>query len=160
MKRSLLLISAAMCAVMTVSCGNEDKGDGLNHLYDVPLLGNPASLDPQYANDPSSNTVIKNMYSGLMKSDENGSISCCNAASYEISADGMTYTFKLRNDNYWFADKNRNDIIEKSEYFPVTADDYVFAFQRILDPKMQSPYAKLYSCIKGGEKIISGDQQP
>lgn len=149
-----------MCAVMTVSCGNEDKGDGLNHLYDVPLLGNPASLDPQYANDPSSNTVIKNMYSGLMKSDENGSISCCNAASYEISADGMTYTFKLRNDNYWFADKNRNDIIEKSEYFPVTADDYVFAFQRILDPKMQSPYAKLYSCIKGGEKIISGDLQP
>ena len=149
-----------MCAAMAVSCGNEDKGDGMNHLYDAPLLGNPASLDPQYANDASSNTVIKNMYSGLMQSDENGSISCCNAASYDISSDGLTYTFRLRKDNYWFADKNRNDIIEKSEYFPVTADDYVFAFQRLLDPRMQSPYAKLYSCIKDGEKIISGALSP
>ena len=160
MKRTQLLICAAMCAAAAVSCGNKDKGDGLNHLYDAPLLGNPASLDPQYANDASSNTVIKNMYSGLMQSDEKGSISCCNAANYEISSDGMTYRFTLRKDNYWFADKNGNDIIEKSEYFPVTADDYVFAFQRLLDPKMQSPYAKLYSCIKGGEKIIAGELSP
>ena len=146
-----------MCAAMTVSCGNEDKGDGLNHMYDAPLLGNPGSLDPQYASDPSSNTVIKNMYSGLMQSDDNGNISCCNAASYTISPDGKTYTFTLRQDNYWFADKNRNDVIEKSEYFPVKAEDYVFAFQRLLDPKMQSPYGKMYSCIKGGEKIIAGE---
>lgn len=149
-----------LCAVMLASaaagCGSKDRGDGAGHMYDAPLQGNPKSLDPQYASDPSSNTVIKNMYSGLMKTDDNGNISCCNAEKYTVSDDGLTYTFQLRKDNYWFIDKNGNDIIEKNEYFPVTAKDYVFALQRVLDPHMQSPYAEYYSCIKGGKKIISG----
>ena len=41
-------------------------------------------------------------------------------------------------------------------YFPVTAQDYVFALKRILSPEMQSPYAKEFSCIKGGEACING----
>jgi len=159
-KKIPFLICAAMCASMAVSCGNKDKGDGIGHLYNAALQGNPQSLDPQYANDASSNTVIKNMYSGLMQTEPSGAISCCNASKYSVSPDGLTYTFELRKDNYWFKDDNGNDIIEKSEYFPVTAKDYVFAFQRLLDPKMQSPYAECYSCIKGGEDIISGRLSP
>lgn len=160
MKKIPLILSAAICASMTVSCGNKDRGEGLGHLYNAALEGNPKSLDPQYASDPSSNTVIKNLYSGLMKTDPNGNVSCCNAKKYTVSPDGLTYTFELRTDNYWFRDENSNDIFEKNEYFPVTAKDYVFAFQRLLDPKMQSPYAGYYSCISGGKDIISGNRSP
>lgn len=129
-------------------------------MYNAPLLGNPKSLDPQFADDPSSNTVIKNLYSGLLKLDSNGNISCCNAESYSVSDDGRVYTFKLRKDNYWFYDLNKNDVIEDGECFPVTARDYVFALKRILDPKMQSPYANSFSCIKNGSSVAAGSASP
>ncbi|MGN0574814.1 MAG: ABC transporter substrate-binding protein, partial [Ruminococcus sp.] len=137
--------SALLCALLLTSalfsCGSSDsKGDGSGHMYNAALLNNPQSLDPQFACDESSETVISNLYSRLMKLDPSGNPVCSNAESYEISPDGLTYTFKLRSDNYWFFDYNDDDKIDEAECFPVTAQDYVFAFRRILDPKMCSPF--------------------
>lgn len=160
MKKITALFCAALLTFPFYSCGKDDKGSGANHMYDVPLSGNPQSLDPQFANDPSSNTVIKNLYSGLVSTDENGNITCCNAESYTISPDNLTYTFTLRQDNYWFFDTNGDDVINDDEYFPVTAQDYIFALQRVLDPKMQSPYASNFMCIKNGSQIIKGEAAP
>ncbi len=160
MKKTAALLCTALLVFPLSSCEKKDKGTGANHLYDVPLSGNPKSLDPQFANDPSSNTVIKNLYSGLVSSDINGNIVCCNAESYTVSSDQLTYTFTLRQDNYWFYDQNDNDEIDENEYFPVTAHDYVFALQRVLDPRMQSPYASNFSCIKNGSSVINGKTAP
>lgn len=160
MKKTAALLCTALLVFPLSSCEKKDKGSGANHLYDVPLSGNPKSLDPQFANDPSSNTVIKNLYSGLVSSDINGNIVCCNAESYTVSSDQLTYTFTLRQDNYWFYDQNDNDEIDENEYFPVTADDYVFALQRVLDPRMQSPYVSNFSCIKNGSAVINGKSAP
>ncbi len=159
MKKLIILI----CMIFTVtlfSCGNDDRGDGSGHMYDVTILGNPESLDPQYATDSASETIIKNLYSGLMTTDEYGNIICCNAESYSISPDGLEYTFTLRQDNYWFFDKNDDDYIDDDEYFPVTAGDYVFALRRILDPAMKSPYAEDFSCIRNGSKIVADEALP
>lgn len=156
MRKISLILSIIMCTALFGSCGNDDRGDGTGHMYDVPLVGNPASLDPQFADDPTSNTVIKNLYSGLMRVDESGNIVCCNAESYTVSDDGTVYNFKLREDNFWFFDENDDDVIEKEEYFPVTAEDYVFALRRVLDPQMKSPYAEEFRCIKGAEPIAKG----
>ena len=158
MKKLPILLCAVLCAAAPVSCGNDDRGDGLNHLYNACLLGNPASLDPQFASDSTSATVIKNLYSGLLLEDAAGNISCCNAESYTVSPDGLVYTFTLRQDNYWFFDENKDDVIGDDEYFPVTADDYVFALKRLLDPKMKSPYGQYYTCIKGGAASLAGTQ--
>lgn len=156
MKKLSLMISIAICAAVLTSCGNNDRGSGMNHMYNVPLLGNPQSLDPQYADDPSSNTVIKNLYSGLMTIDQGGNVVCCNAEDYVVSEGGTVYTFHLRQDNCWFFDKNNDDVIDDEECFPVTADDYVYAIQRVIDPKMQSPYADEFSCIKGAQEVEDG----
>lgn len=129
-------------------------------MYNASLLNNPQSLDPQYADDEASSTVISNLYSGLMTTDSLGKVICNNAESYDISADGLTYTFKLRDDNYWFFDSNGNDKVDDDECFPVTADDYVFAFQRLLDPEMQSPHAESFLCIQGGKAALSGSASP
>lgn len=145
---------------MTACNRKEDRGEGKGHFYNASLLGNPHSLDPQYANDPSSNTVIKNLYSGLMMTDKSGNIKCCNAEKYEVSDDGLVYTFTLRKDNYWFLDYNQSDTVDNGEFFPVFADDYVFAFQRILNPSMQSPYANDFACIKGGADSLKGVVSP
>lgn len=149
-------LCAMMCLGAFTGCGSDNKADGSGHMYSAALAGNPKSLDPQYATDPSSATVIKNLYSGLVMKDENGSITCCNAKDYSVSADGCVYTFQLREDNYWFFDENDNDIIDEDEYFPVTAHDYVFAFRRILDPNMHSPYAKDFACLKNSRLVADG----
>ncbi|SHM87609.1 oligopeptide transport system substrate-binding protein [Ruminococcus flavefaciens] len=150
-KRKILSIAACavICAASLSGCGSGNKkGDGSGHMYRAALPYNPKSLDPQYATDPSSATVIKNLYSGLVMKDEKGGISCCNAKDYSVSADGCVYTFHLREDNYWFFDENNDDIIDDDEYFPVTAKDYVFALRRILDPDMHSPFANEFMCLK------------
>lgn len=159
MKKSAIIVCIIFTATL-FSCGNNDRGDGTGHMYDVSILGNPQSLDPQYAVDSASNTIIKNLYSGLLTTDTNGNILCCNAENYSISKDGLEYTFTLKQDNYWFFDENDDDIIDDDEYFPVTADDYVFAMRRILDPAMQSPYAEDFACIRNGSNIISGQDSP
>ena len=160
MKRIIAAMCAALCTVSLFSCGSSDTNGGEGHMYSVALKGNPQSLDPQFAEDESSATVIKNLYSGLMQTDKDGNLSVCTASDYNVSADGLVYTFDLREDNYWFFDENDDDVIDDGEYFPVTAADYVFALKRLLDPQMKSPYAKDFACIKNGEKILSGQLSP
>lgn len=147
-----------MIAGGITGCGSDDdkRGSGAGHMYGAALAGNPQSLDPQFAGDSSSATVIKNLYSGLVMKDRSGSIVCCNAKDYTVSEDGCVYTFNLRDDNYWFFDTNEDDSIGDDEYFPVTANDYVFAFRRLLDPKMHSPYARDFTCIKNSQRVMEG----
>lgn len=160
MKKTAIFLSLILTASFFSSCGNDDRGDGSGHMFDVTLCGNPQSLDPQFAYDPASNTVIKNLYSGLMRVDESGNVVCCNAESYRVSDDGMVYTFVLNGTNMWFYDENHDDVIDKSEYYPVTAYDYQFALRRVLDPKMNSPYRNEFSCIMGAEEVINGMEEP
>lgn len=156
-KHTLLIASAFLFSCITASCDkNDEKEGGENYMFNLCLLGNPKSLDPQFANDESSNTVIANLYSGLLKMDESGTILCDNAESYTISPDGKSYTFKLRQDNYWFIDKNKNDKADEGEYFNVRANDYVFAFERLLNPETQSPFAESFICIEGASDRLNG----
>ena len=158
MKKSAILAALILAASMTAaSCSkNESKGDGSDYMYNSCLLGNPESLDPQYSSDDSSATVISNLYSGLMKMDTSGSIVCDNAESYTVSDDGLTYSFTLRQDNYWFFDKSDDDKVDEDEFFNVTAKDYVFAFNRLLLPETQSPHADKFLCIKGAKELQNG----
>lgn len=143
------------------SCGKSgSQGSGSGQMYNASLLLNPKSLDPQFADDEASNTVISNLYSGLMKFDASGDPVCCNALSYEVSDDQLVYTFHLREDNYWFFDFSDDDIIDDGEYFPVTAKDYVFAFRRLLDPDMHSPFGESFACIDGGYESLHGSGSP
>ena len=161
MKKICAVLCALAVALPLVSCGDDKpQGDGSGMMYNVSLPYNPKSLDPQFADDEASNTVIANLYSGLMQFDIDGDVICCNAESYSVSDDGLTYTFNLRDDNYWFFDTSDDDIIDEDEYFPVTADDYVFALQRILTPEMHSPYSAEFSCIKGGKAALAGSASP
>ncbi len=154
---AIACVALVLCSFSGCGGNNDDKrGSGAGHMYSAALEYNPKSLDPQFANDPSSATVIKNMYSGLVMKDGSGNIVCCNASDYSVSDDGCEYIFHLREDNYWFFDENENDKIDDDEYYPVVAADYVFALRRILDPNMHSPYAKDFMCIRNSQYIASG----
>ena len=121
------------------------SGDDLNIMLETPVQ----SLDPQQATDGTSFEVIADYTDGLMQMDSDGQAVPAIAESYELSDDGLTYTFHLRTDAKW------------SNGTPVTAADFVFAWQRAVDPAVASEYAYMLSDIgqvKNAAEIIAGEK--
>jgi oligopeptide transport system substrate-binding protein len=118
-------------------------GKTLNVMVEVEV----ESLDPQVATDGTSFEVIADYTDGLMQMDATGKSVPAIASSYDVSADGLTYTFHLRKDAKW------------SNGDPVTADDFVFGWQRAVDPALASEYSYMLSDIgqvKNAADIIGG----
>lgn len=86
------------------------------------------SLDPALSNDYTSSGVISQFMMGLMTKDESGAPVYGVAESEEKSEDGLTLTFKIRDDAKW------------SNGDPVTANDFVYAWRRVADPATASDY--------------------
>ena len=103
----------------------------------------PDSLDPHKIQTTWENNIVGDMLMGLLTEDKNADPVPGAAESYTQSADGLTYTFKIR-DHVW------------SDGVPVTAHDFVFSLQRILDPKTAAPYASLLYPIKNAEAVNGG----
>lgn len=144
-----ILITAVMILnVLAIFTGCEED-DGSGHTFKYNLSSNPQNLDPQLASDESSIMVIENIMSGLVKKGSDGSIQPDAAKSYTISDDGLVYTFELKDDIYW---ESAADFTEK-----LTANDFVFAFQRIYDSEaLFSPYIDDFLCIKNAEAVSKG----
>ena len=108
------------------------------------------SLDPQIATDARSHELLGTFLEGLCTIDADGNVVPALAESYEVSEDGLTYTFHLR-DALW------------SNGDPVTANDFVFAWQRALSTDVASEYAfMLYEVaqLKNGQAIADGEMDP
>lgn len=131
----------------TESTGSDTAAAGtsdMNVMLETPV----ESLDPQQATDGTSFEVIADYTDGLMQMDADGQAVPAIAESYDLSDDGLTYTFHLRSDAKW------------SNGTPVTAADFVFAWQRAVDPAVASEYAYMLSDIgqiKNAAEIIAGD---
>lgn len=145
--RNIAFIFLCLWVIVLLTSCEEDDGSG--HIFKMNIESNPQNLDPQMAEDDESVMIITNMMEGLMKTDASGAIVPAAAESFSMSEDGMTYTFYLRQDRMW--ESLMEDFSE-----PVTADDFVFAFQRIFDAKTESPYSKDFSCIKNGTAVLNG----
>ena len=116
----------------------------LNIMLETPVQ----SLDTQQATDGTSFEVIANFTDGLMQMDKDGQAVNALAESYDLSEDGLTYTFHIREDANW------------SNGTPVTAADFVFAWQRAVDPNVASEYSYMLSDIgqiKNAAEIIAGE---
>jgi oligopeptide transport system substrate-binding protein len=107
----------------------------------------PLTLDPQKSNLIDEFTIIGDLIVGLTTDAPDASPVLAMATSYETSPDGLTWTFKLR-DAQW------------SDGVPVTADDFVYAYRRILDPKTASIYAYLVYILKNGQAVNEGKAAP
>ena len=135
-----VFLSLIICFTCFVGC-NEVK----NYILYMELNEKPDTLDPQLANGNTEELIVKNLFEGLMRKDESGKIVTGAAETYEISDNKLTYTFKIRDNAKW---SNGDDL---------TAEDFVFAFNRAVNPKTKSPYvASLYSII-GAKPIGSGE---
>jgi len=90
--------------------------------------------------------MILTNFECLLTNDENGQIAPGAAESWEVSEDGKTYTFKLRDGLKW------------SDGTPLTAEDFVYSWQRVCDPNVAAPYAEtVLSMVEGYDDAIAGD---
>lgn len=105
----------------------------------VQIAEMPASLDPQKATGERPDQVIGDLFEGLVADDAQGRPVPGQAESWAISADGLIYTFHLRKDLRW------------SDGLPLTADDFVFAFRRLVDPATAADFAYIQFPIKNAE---------
>lgn len=141
------LLSLATLAVLS-ACSNGSNQDqpASQDAEQVLNLAAESEMDTMDTTLSTTNfTPMNNVFEGLTAYDLEGKIVPANAAELpEVSEDGLTYTFNIREDANW------------SSGTPVTADDYVFAWQRMVDPNNGSGYAYLFSgIIKNAESILN-----
>lgn len=143
--KRLLALALALCMALTLcACGEAEQ----EHLtVRAAFVGAPSTLDPARAVTETEKTVVAHLFENLMKQSLNG-VTAAQAGSY-VYTDNMdgteTYTFTLRNDIYW------------SDGQPVTAEDFVFAWQRLVDPETRSPHASILNMVAGYAQAAAGD---
>lgn len=136
---SIVLISF----VFGLSGCHSKKNSPENQIIKYNLDSEPKSLDPQIANDYSSNILIMNLFEGLVRIDENFNIVPGVAQSWETSSNNTLYIFHLRHDAC-FSNKEKT---------PLTAHDFVFGLKRALDKNTAAPKASSLYCIKNAKNI-------
>lgn len=145
---SLLLCSMLMITSLAGCSGTTNKSGASNKPVTITLGKSSAvaSLDPMTAEDSFSCELVGNTYEGLYSIKPDGKPELALAKSVTISKDNLTYTFKIRDDAKW----NNGD--------PVTANDFVYSWERNADPKNASNFSYQISIasIKNAEDVLSG----
>lgn len=145
--RALLTASAftpAFAAEVPAGAQLAAKQEIVRHIKDEP-----ASLDPVKAVGLPEIQVIRDLFEGLTNQDAKGNIVPGVAESWR-SSDNKTWIFTLRNDARW------------SNGEPVTAQDFVYSWQRLVDPKNSSPFAwfAALSGLQNADAIVKGEMSP
>lgn len=149
MKKRVLsiLLVVTMAAAMLAGCGKESKEANSTDTSEEKVLrwnvgAEPTCIDPMIVGKESMQ-IVNNTFEGLMRT-LNGEQVCAMAESYEVSDDALTYTFHLR-DAKW------------SDGEPVKAEDFAYAWFRMIDPKLQNSYGYQFFCIKGAQDYFAGE---
>src|SRR5712692_8389551 len=126
----ILLVGALATAILGVAClgGGQQQGQPSEQVLRLPTI-EPPTLDPGIANDVPSVDLIYQLFEGLVGADDQGNVSGLQAQGWQVSDDGRTYTFQLRDGLRW------------SDGQPVTARDYEYAWKRAITPATASDYA-------------------
>ena len=130
----------AISVLLVTSCSNNSTN---NHktVFNINLDDGLTSLDPAFARNQNAIWMDNQIYNGLVQLDNNLKVKPCIAKSWEISANGLHYTFHLRNDVYFQDDGQfKNGIGRK-----VTAADFVYSFGRLIDTKVGSSGSWIFS---------------
>ncbi len=136
------LISYILMAVMMLSVTGCSSAGSIT-TFTAAVEEMPTNFDPQIATARRDLLVINNIFDGLYEI-QDGEVVENVAESCNISSDGKTYTITIREDNIFHCRGNKKDEFNNRN---VTAHDFVFAINRVLDPKTHSPYIDDFSNI-------------
>ncbi len=140
MKKGISLLGLILCTLYFTGCRNTTS-DESRTVFRYNESGSVNSLDPAYAADLETMWIINQLYDGLVELDQNLDIRSNVAELWEISSDGLTYTFHLR----------QNVLFPKDAHFSsrkVCAQDFVFSFNRIIDATIASPGRWIFKNVR------------
>jgi peptide/nickel transport system substrate-binding protein/oligopeptide transport system substrate-binding protein len=152
MKRTALLILVIALALPAVSCKGKPSAPASpaakvapsETVYRFPIPTDPPSLDPAHITDTVSDCVARRIFEGLVKFDTNLRIVPALAEKWESSPDGKVWTFHVRKGAKFH---NGRDI---------KAADFVYSFERMLDPRTKSERADLLKPVLGADDFFKG----
>ena len=110
-------------------------------------VAEPNSLDPQVVSGASS-TIMRDLFTGLTSYDSAGRLIPGAAESWEISEDGLTYRFRLRENLKW------------SDGSPIAAKDFVYTLRRLLTPGNRTRFGSFFYSIRNARRIMAGELDP
>ena len=128
---------------LVIACSTSNKRVDLDKVFRYNESKGVTSLDPAYARNLSLIWPVNQLYNGLVQLTDSLTVEPCIAKSWEISADGLQYTFYLRSDVFFHDDKSFKNSIGRK----VVASDFVYTFNRLMDSKTASPGAWVLSVL-------------
>lgn len=152
-KNGLLFVAISL---LITGCGSKEEQKNTDvlsekeqseQIFKIAVQQEMPSADMSLATDTISFSAFNNIYEGLYRLDDENNPQPAGAKQLaEKSEDGLTYTFKLREDAKW------------SNGDPVVAQDYVYGWRRTVNPQTGGQYAFLYNVITNGEAVNAGRQ--
>jgi oligopeptide transport system substrate-binding protein len=148
----LAALAATTFLVAPAMAANVPDGVTLaeDQSFTYRVLDEHSSVDPQIVEDVSGSEIVRDLFEGLLNQDASGELVPGVATEWTANEDNTEWTFTLREDAMW------------SDGTPVTAGDFVYAWQRLVTPDLASPYAwfgELMS-IENAGAIIAGEMEP
>ena len=140
--RVAAFVAAGVVALSTSTSGGPILAAGPALRY---LAGPPGTLDPAFIADAADVQLLLQLYAGLTRLDETGEPYPSLASGWEISADGLTYTFDVRPD------------LEFSDGAPLVADDIRRSWLRLLDPATRATAPDVLSLVEGAPERLAGE---
>lgn len=154
-KTKLLASTAALLIAtggMTLADGHAthpESGMALasDQSFTYSVLDDFPSIDPALVEDVEGASVARDLFEGLMNEDAAGNVVAGVATSFEVSEDGLTYTFTLRDNAKW------------SNGDPVVAGDFVYGLRRAADPETASEYSWYIEVmgVENASAVIAGE---
>src|SRR3989475_12205534 len=139
----VLLLGSLLCArLLPVSA--QDGDDAAGSIYRRPLGQDLETLDPARISDTYGRTVSQQIFDGLVQFDQTLAVKPALAEFWRASRDGLTWTFELRRGVKFHHGRE------------VTADDVVYSFTRILDPRTKSNANEQFLNIRGAREFREG----
>ncbi len=144
---SLLVLSACSTTSSTTDSGQQEEQGAVAQEIQVSTAGALSTLDSGQYTDVNSSDMIGQVAEGLYRLDQEGDPELAMAAEEpKVSEDGLVYTFTIR-DAKW------------SNGDPVTADDFVYAFQYVANPENGSSSSNQMDVLKNGSQVRQGDAE-
>lgn len=164
-KKSLFLVAVMVSSLILSACGGNKAAEpskgatsAANGETTAPKSGtagldlavqigpDPETIDPALNSAADSANMIMHAFETLLIVDKDNKIVPGQAESYEVSDDGLTYTFHLRDGLKW------------SDGTPLTANDFVFSWKRLSDPNVAAPYGEdMLGYVKGYQEAAAGN---
>jgi oligopeptide transport system substrate-binding protein len=140
----VVLLAGALATASSASSQTTSSHITLPQIWYRGASADPGSLDPHKTSTVIESDVLTELYEGLVARDRFGVIIPGVADTWSSNAEKTVYTFHLRHDARW------------SNGDPVVAEDFVFAFRRLMKPQTGAQYANILYTLKNAEKVNKG----